>query len=212
MFTLINWDSSTTNCNLSATPTIYMTLSSPSNSQQLKLESITDYDALSLLKQNQEPIGQKYIEYLGEPRTQGKCFKKGWQGEVIAFNKLARLGYDVRFEKPCNYDFTIHGENGITRIQVKTFINDCNNKNRLNKEGLVGKVYHYQRVNLHKGGGNSDGKTKTPYLLTDFDFLAAVDIETEEVFLVPIRDLESSLTPGSTKRGVTKKSIINYKI
>tara|TARA_Y100001973_G_scaffold17652_1_gene25677 strand:- start:125 stop:667 length:543 start_codon:yes stop_codon:yes gene_type:complete len=179
-------------------------LSSPSNSQQLKLESITDYDALSLLKQNQEPIGQKCIEYLGEPRNQGKSFKKGWQGEVIAFNKLARLGYDVRFEKPCNYDLTIHGEKGITRIQVKTFIDDSNHR--------IGKDYYYQRVNLHKGGGNSDGKTKTPYLLTDFDFLAAVDIETEEVFLVSIRDLESSSTPGSTKRGVTKKSIINYKI
>jgi hypothetical protein len=178
-----------------------MTLSSPSNSQQLKLESITDYDALSLLKQNQEPIGPKCIEYLGQPREQGKDFRKGWQGEVIAFNKLARLGYDVRFEKPCNYDLTIHGEKGITRVQVKTFIDFSNHYN--------GKEYFYKKINLLKGACKD---SKDPYSLTDFDFVAGVDVDTEEVFLVPIRDLESQIYPGSTKCGVTKKSIINYKI
>ena len=68
-------------------------------------------------------IGRKCIDYLGKPRRQGKKQTKGWQGEVIAFNKLARFGYDVRFEKPCNYDLTIHGEKGISRIQVKSFFN-----------------------------------------------------------------------------------------
>ena len=178
-----------------------MTLSSPLNSQQLKLESITDYDALSLLKQNQEPIGPKCIEYLGEPRAQGKDFQKAWQGEVIAFNKLARLGYDVRFEKPCHYDFTIHGEKGITRVQVKTFHNAHHNNNSI--------TYYYQQLSLLKCKGRFG---KQAYLLTDFDFLAGVDIDTEEVFLVPILDIQSKSSPGKTKFGVTKKSISNYKI
>ena len=151
---------------------------------------------------SQEPIGAKCIEYLGPPREQGKKQIKGWQGEVIAFNKLARLGYDVRFEKPCNYDFTIHGEKGIARIQVKTFSVSCDHRNSKN--------YYHKKVDVKK----SDGKKtkKVPYLLTDFDFLAAVDVETEEVFLVPIRDIESELYSGRTKGTVTKNSISSYKI
>jgi len=149
-------------------------------------------------KQSQEKIGQKCIDYLGNPRTQGDNQQKGMQGEVIATYKLARLGYDVRHENPCNYDLTVHGDNGITRIQVKTF-NDAWRHNST----------YYQRVNLLKSGKSF---AKLPYLLTDFDFLAAVDIETEEVFLVPIRDLESPSNPGKTKQGVTRETISSYKI
>ena len=146
---------------------------------------------------SQEPIGPKCIEYLGEPREQYKDIKKGWQGEVIASYKLARLGYDVRFERPCHYDFTIHGEKGIARIQVKTFTEVYIN-NRSKKQ-----------LNVRKTG---DNQTKEPYLLTDFDFLAAVDVETEEVFLVPIRELESKKNLGRTKLTVTKRSVSSYKI
>ena len=120
------------------------------------------------------------------------------QGEVIATYKLARLGYDVRHEIPCNYDLTVHGDNGITRIQVKTFIDAWRDN------GI-----YYQRINLLKSGPNAG---KQAYLISDFDFVAAVDVETEEVFLVPIRDLESPSNPGSTKHGVTKQTISSYKI
>jgi len=127
---------------------------------------------------------------------------KGWQGEVIAFNKLARLGYDVRFEKPCNYDLTIHGEKGIARIQVKTFY-------RNDKHAKNGKVYTHLKADSQKSVVN---KNPEAYLLTDFDFLAVVDVETEEVFLVPIREIESKRYPGRTKLGLTKNSISSYKI
>ena len=146
---------------------------------------------------SQDPIGPKCIECLGQPKKKYKDIKKGWQGEVIAFNKLARLGYDVRFEKPCHYDFTIHGEKGIARIQVKTFT-EVYIHNRLKKQ-----------LNVKKTG---DNQTKEPYLLTDFDFLAAVDVETEEVFLVPIREIESKRYPGRTKVGITKLKVSSYKI
>ena len=96
-----------------------MTLNLPLRDQQLKLENTMDLDVPLKRNQSQEIIGQKCIDYLGKPRRQGKKQTKGWQGEVIAFNKLARFGYDVRFEKPCNYDLTIHGEKGISRVQVK---------------------------------------------------------------------------------------------
>ena len=180
-----------------------MTLSSPLNTQQLDQESITTLEYQLQQSLSQEPIGPKCIEYLGEPRVQGKKQIKGWQGEVIAFNKLARLGYDVRFEKPCNYDFTIHGDKGITRIQVKTFRDDYP-KN--------GKDYNYKKADVKKCI-YEDGRTNSvPYLLTDFDFLAVVDVETEEVFLVPIRELESKQNLGRTKFTVTKLSVISYKI
>ena len=178
-----------------------MTLSSPSNTQQSELESITISDVQLLQSLSQEPIGPKCIEYLGEPRGQGKSQIKGWQGEVIAFNKLARLGYDVRFEKPCNYDFTIHGDKGITRIQVKTFIESCTTRKN-------GEVYYQKYCTVQK---SIYQKTVT-YLLTDFDFLAAVDVETEEVFLVPIREIESKKNPGRTKRSIYKSAISSYKI
>lgn len=155
--------------------------------------------------QSQETIGQKCIEYLGEPRSQGEDFQKGMQGEVIATYKLARLGYDVRHESPCHYDLTIHGDKGITRIQVKTFIDAWRNHkvNQKYKEGN-----YYQKINLLKSSENGG---RQPYHLTDFDFVAAVDVETEEVFLVPIRDLESTIQ-GRTKYGVTKQTISSYKI
>jgi hypothetical protein len=178
-----------------------MTLSSPLNTQQLELESTTTLESQLQQSLSQEEIGQKYIEYLGEPRKQGDDFKKGWQGEVIAFNKLARLGYDVRFEKPCHYDFTIHGDKGITRVQVKTFSDVCVTKND--------KVYYYKNISVKK---SKDCTTKEPYLLTDFDFLAAVDVETEEVFLVPIREIKSNQNLGKTKFSITKRSISSYKI
>jgi hypothetical protein len=168
--------------------------------QQLKLENTMDLDVLLKRNQSQEIIGQKCIDYLGNPRKQGNSQQKGLLGEVIAAYKLARLGYDVRWERPCNYDLTIHGDKGITRIQVKTFINVSD-----------GKGYDYKKINLSKCDSlNQSGKQA--YLLTDFDFVAAVDVETEEVFLVPIRDLESPNNLGRTKRAVTKKSINSYKI
>ena len=179
-----------------------MTLSSPLNTQPLELESITTLEFQLQQSLSQEPIGPKCIEYLGEPREQGKNQLKGWQGEVIAFNKLARLGYDVRFEKPCNYDFTIHGDKGITRIQVKTFSDVCNHRNSKN--------YYHKKVDVKKNTGKKTKKIS--YLLTDFDFLAAVDVETKEVFLVPIRDIGSKLHSGRTKSTVTKNSISSYKI
>jgi len=128
------------------------------------------------------------------------------QGEVIATYKLARLGYDVRHEIPCHYDLTVHGDNGITRIQVKTFIDTWRNhkENQNYKEGD-----YYQKINLIKAGANGG---KQPYLLTDFDFVAAVDVETEEVFLVPIRDLKSSINIGHTKSTTNKNLISSYKI
>ena len=153
---------------------------------------------------SQDPIGPKCIKCLGKPREQGKTQLKGWQGEVIAFNKLARLGYDVRFEKPCNYDFTIHGDKGIARIQVKTFYRQDKHHN--------GKVYFWDTVNVQKTSVNHVNHRRGPYLLTDFDFLAAVDVRTEEVFLVPIREIESKRNPGRTKNAVTKSSISSYKI
>ena len=153
---------------------------------------------------SQEPIGPKCIEYLGEPRGQGNKQKKGWQGEVIAFNKLARLGYDVRFEKPCNYDLTIHGDKGIVRIQVKTLVEYCNHKN--------GKDYFYKLVSTKKCINYNGNKSVVPYLLTDFDFLAGVDVETEEVFLVPIREIESKKNPGRTMSSVSESFISSYKI
>ena len=177
-----------------------MTLSSPLNTQQLDLESTTTLEYQLQQRQSQEKIGPKCIEYLGEPRGQGKTQTKGWQGEVIAFNKLARLGYDVRVEKPCNYDLTIHGNKGIVRIQVKTLNDVCSHK----KFG----DYHHKKADVKKSGKNK----REPYLLTDFDFLAAVDVETEEVFLIPIREIESKLYPGRTKLSVTKGSISSYKI
>ena len=147
--------------------------------------------------QSQEITGQKCIDYLGEPRAQGDNFQKGMQGEVIATYKLARLGYDVRHESPCHYDLTIHGDKGITRIQVKTFVDSWRPKGT-----------YYQKINLLKSSENGG---RQPYHLTDFDFVAAVDVETEEVFLVPIRDLESTIQ-GRTKYGVTKQTISSYKI
>ena len=153
---------------------------------------------------SQELIGTKCIDYLGQPRVQGKTQKKGYQGEVIAFNKLARLGYDVRFEKPCNYDLTIHGDKGIARIQVKTFVDSCIHRN--------GKDYPFKKADVKKSTNKDSRKNKVPYLLTDFDFLAVVDVETEEVFLVPIREIESKRNPGRTKNAVTKSSISSYKI
>ena len=160
-----------------------------------------DLDVLLQQNQSQETIGQKCIDYLGEPRAQGDNFQKGMQGEVIATYKLARLGYDVRHERPCHYDLTVHGDNGITRIQVKTFVDSWRHKGT-----------YYQKINLLKSGENSGKHNKKAYLLTDFDFVAAVDVETEEVFLVPIRDLESPYNPGNTKQGVTKETIKSYKI
>ena len=177
-----------------------MTLNLPLKDQQLKPENTINLDVQSQQNQSQETIGQKCIDYLGKPREQGKDFQKGMQGEIIAAYKLARQGYDVRHERPCNYDLTIHGDNGITRIQVKTFINAINNHG-----------YPYKRINLLKFGQNQH-HSKGAYSLTDFDFVAAVDVETEEVFLVPICDLESPFNPGNTKYGVTKKSINSYKI
>ena len=180
-----------------------MTLSSPLNTQQSELESITISDVQLLQSLSQEATGLKCIEYLGPPREQGKTQTKGWQGEVIAFNKLARLGYDVRFEKPCNYDLTIHGDKGITRIQVKTFYRNV-------KHDKNGKDYHSKKVDAKKS--KDSRKNKLPYLLTDFDFLAAVDVETLEVFLVPIREIESKRNPGRTKFSISKNSISSYKI
>ena len=174
-----------------------MTLSSPLNMQQSELESITISDVQLLQSLSQEATGLKCIEYLGPPRRQGKTHTKGWQGEVIAFNKLGRLGYDVRVEKPCNYDLTIHGEKGIVRIQVKTL--------NYRKFG----DYHDKKADVKKTGVKNK---REPYLLTDFDLLAAVDVETEEVFLVPIREIESKLYPGRTKLSVTKNSIRSHKI
>ena len=181
-----------------------MTLSSPLNMQQSELESITISDVQLLQRQSQELIGPKCIEYLGEPREQGKKQIKGWQGEVIAFNKLARLGYDVRFEKPCNYDFTIHGDQGITRLQVKTFSDFCTTRKN-------GEVYYQKFCTVSKSRYQKNRETVT-YLLTDFDFLVAVDLETEEVFLVPIREIESKKHPGRTKCSVYKSAIRSYKI
>ena len=128
------------------------------------------------------------------------------QGEIIAAYKLGRLGYDVRWERPCNYDLTIHGDNGITRIQVKTFHDAWRNHkpNQSYKEGE-----YFQQVKLQKSSTNGG---KQPYLLTDFDFLAAVDVKTEEVFLVPIRDLKSSINIGHTKSTTNKNLISSYKI
>ena len=153
---------------------------------------------------SQELIGTKCIDYLGQPRVQGKTQKKGYQGEVIAFNKLARLGYDVRFEKPCNYDLTIHGDKGIARIQVKTFVDSCIHRN--------GKDYPFKKADVKKSTNKDSRKNKVPYLLTDFDFLAVVDVETEEVFLVPIREIESKRNLGRTKLSITKLSVSSYKI
>ena len=184
-----------------------MTLNLPLEDQQLKLENTMDLDVPLKRNQSQEIIGQKCIDYLGQPREQGKDFQKGMQGEVIATYKLARLGYDVRHERPCNYDLTIHGDKGITRIQVKTFIDAWRNHkpNQSYKEGD-----YFQQIKLQKSGGTHS--VKQPYLLTDFDFLAAVDVETEEVFLVPIRDLKSSINIGHTKSTTSKNLISSYKI
>ena len=134
------------------------------------------------------------------------------QGEIIAKYKLGRLGYDVRDERPCHYDLTVHGDNGITRIQVKTFVDAWRNHkpNQSYKEGEP-----YQYINLKKSIINYGYKAKTvkqSYLLTDFDFLAAVDVETEEVFLVPIGDLKSLKDIGHTKSTVSKNLIRSYKI
>ena len=181
-----------------------MTLSSPLNTQQLELESITIFDVQLQQRQSQEATGLKCIEYLGPPRRQGKTHTKGWQGEVVAFNKLGRLGYDVRVEKPCNYDLTIHGDKGIVRIQVKTLVEYCNHKN--------GKDYFYKLASTKKGPRYSGNKSGVPYLLTDFDFLAVVDVETEEVFLVPIREIESKKNPGRTMSSVSESFISSYKI
>ena len=176
-----------------------MTLSSPLNTQQLELESTTTLESQLQQSLSQETIGLKCIKYLGEPKPQIGTFKKGYQGEVIAAYKLGRQGYDVRLEKPCHYDLTIHLENGVTRIQVKTFIDTFDKR--------YSKVKHAQMLDL-----KSRDNSKSPYLLTDFDFLAAVDVETEEVFLVPIRDIASSYHVGRTKCTVTRKSISSYKI
>jgi hypothetical protein len=170
-----------------------MELNTPLKDQQKELDLIMNLDAQLRQKQSQEEIGQKCIDYLGQPRKQGKTFTKGWQGEVIAFNKLARFGYDVRFEKPCNYDLTIHGEKGISRIQVKSFFNHQN----------------YQKVTVQKQYFKNKNES---YSLTDFDFLAAVDVQSEEVYLVPISEIESSKNLGFVASTITIKKIKSYKI
>ena len=170
-----------------------MKLNTPLKDQQLMLESTMDLDVPLQQNQNQETIGQKCIDYLGEPRAQGKKQTKGWQGEVIAFNKLARFGYDVRFEKPCNYDLTIHGEKGISRVQVKSLYNHTKG----------------QRVSLMK---NNTENVHSHYALTDFDFLAVVDIENEEVYFISIFEIESSRNLGLVPLTIELDKIKSYKI
>ena len=171
-----------------------MILNLPLKDQQLMLENTMDLDVPLQQNQSQETIGQKCIDYLGKPRAQGEKQKKGWQGEVIAFNKLARFGYDVRFEKPCNYDLTIHGEKGISRVQVKCFYK--------HKKGL--------RVSLKRS--NVKNGVDFHYALTDFDFLAAVNLDNEEVYFVSIFEIESSRNLGLVPLTIKFDKIKSYKI
>ena len=48
--------------------------------------------------------------------------------------------------------------------------------------------------------------------LTDFDFLAAVDVQNEEVYLVPISEIESSRNLGYVASTITINKLKNYKI
>ena len=171
-----------------------MTLSSPLKTQLEKLENTTTSDVLSQLKHNLATTGQKCIDYLGKPRPQGEKTTKGKLGEAIAFYNLSKKEYDVRIEHSLNYDLTIHGEKGITRIQVKTLFWD--------------KYTNTQKTTVRK----KKNKQVVSYALTDFDFLAVVDVESEEVYLVPIFEVESSRNLGYVATTLTMNKLKSYKI
>ena len=171
-----------------------MTLNSPLNTLQQPLGSTTICEYLSQPSLNQDSTGAKSIsQYLGEPKERGYTQDRGRFAELIAFNTLSRLGYDVRFEAPCDYDLTIHGESGITRLQVKS-------------------ISDRDRITLGKSSMRASGPKKSRYKIDAFDFLCTVNLETEEVYLIPIKDLESSSYRGELKATITMHKYRGYKI
>ena len=68
---------------------------------------------------------------------------------------------------------------------------------------------NYQKITVQKQYFKNVSES---YLLTDFDFLAAVDVQNEEVYLVPISEIESSRNAGHVAGSITKDKIESYKI
>ena len=148
-----------------------------------------------------ETIGQKSIEsiehLLGPPKTRGIDQVKGFNSEMHVFHILSSAGYDVRMELPCDYDMTVHNLDGIHRIQVKTI-----NKKSENHSGTI---------NLNKTSMHSKGKfVVSRYNSMAFDFLAAVDQDTWDVYLIP--SFHFTGENGSMKSGLGLKQYHGYKI
>tara|TARA_R100000458_G_scaffold42492_1_gene40379 strand:- start:470 stop:793 length:324 start_codon:yes stop_codon:yes gene_type:complete len=107
---------------------------------------------------------------------------------------LSQEGYDVRFELPCEYDLTVHGSNGITRLQVKS----------ISDKGIV---------SLQKRSMRSKGVgIVSRYHLQAFDYLCAVDLESHDVYLVPIIDLKSKSYDKEIIGSITINRLKAYKI
>ena len=58
----------------------------------------------------------------------------------------------------------------------------------------------------------ASGPKKSRYKIDAFDFLCTVNLETEEVYLIPIKDLESSSYRGELKATITMHKYRGYKI
>ena len=113
-----------------------MTLSSPLSSQQLKLESITDYAVPLLPKQNQETTGAKFID-ANKTRT-GDFYEyyvglEAWRRDAEVFMNLGRSG---------PVDVIIKNGNSILECNVKSLKTD----KKYDNEGNLKYPHYYPQA------------------------------------------------------------------
>ena len=122
-----------------------------------------------LQRQSREVTGRKSTN-LGRLKEPTSTNKRGREAEDLAFQKLRKASYDVTFISEQPYDLLVHAPDKIYRIQVKCIMGKKN------------------RVNLTRGASRKQAREKVrkSYKKDEFDFLAAVDIQKDLLYLIPI--------------------------
>jgi len=100
---------------------------------------------------------------------------KGSVGELLVAADLLRIGWNISFPYGENtkYDLIIEKEGNIKRIQVKS-------------------VFPRKGV-LHINCRSSNNWSINKYLSTDFEFIAAVDLESHKIYYIPSNKIRNRL-------------------
>ena len=136
------------------------------------LENSINLDVLSKRKQNLDKPGQMSIEdFMGPPKHLNPRHHLGMLGEIIVLKHFITAGYMARQVIGFPYDIIVDQPEMVKRVQVKV----CNGK-------------HCHQVSMVR----SDGRGKhSRYKVTEFDYLAAVYLESEDIVLIPSSLLEA---------------------